>query len=483
MFAALIDELMGQTSAELDDTLAAAKRARDEADATIAAVTAVIGARQLHQDHGHHTIGGYLRQQLNCPAAEARRITRRSRLLNHHPDIGDRLADSRIGAAQVDLLADAHHHRVAGDRFAEFAPLLTEHAEQLDHADFRIAIERFITNADPDGTFNTHQFHDEQRIASAAIHDGAIDLHASGGDPLRATEMKTAFDRACEAEFRRDCDTRRRLHGDGAAAHPLPRTAGQRRFDALYAMIIASTTAPADGKRPEPLVNIVIDPITAIEALVRHGLLGLDNIGLGGTGLDAPVDPLTRRCHTTTGTAIHPDLALRAMLRGHVRRVIVDADDVVINLGRTRRLFTGKARDAARLLVTRCAYRGCDIPAEFCDTDHIDEWSTHHGATDQHNALPLCGTHDRWKHRERLRGRRDRHGRIHLIKPDGTVIKPLNTADPQWTDPDPPPARPSRFAPASRTMTWAEWTRGRTPQRDSHIDPMATVTIHHLRPA
>ncbi len=62
------------------------------------------------------------------------------------------------------------------------------------------------------------------------------------------------------------------------------------------------------------------------------------------------------------------------MIRGSVRRVIVDAHDVVINLGRTQRLFTGKARHAAQLLTVHCGYRGCDVPAQFCDIDHINEW-------------------------------------------------------------------------------------------------------------
>ena len=147
-------------------------------------------------------------------------------------------------------------------------------------------------------------------------------------------------------------------------------------------------------------------------------------------------DPSTRRCATSTGTPVHPDVIMKAMVRGSVRRVMVDANDVVINMGRKQRLFTGKTREAAQLLATRCGHRGCDIPAEFCDVDHIDEWANNNGQTNQNNALPLCGSHDRWKHHKRLRGKRDIHGRIHLIKPDGTIIKPLGARDPIWAAPD-----------------------------------------------
>ncbi len=477
MFAALIDELTGLSPAALDGRLASAKRRRDGADMEIAAITAVVEQRQLFQDHGHRSVNGYLKQQLNCPAAEARRIKRRSRLLDQHPEIGDLLGESRVGAAQADLLADAFLHRVAGARFGEFASLLTSQAEALEYADLKIAIDHFVVHADPDGSFDDQQFHEEHRSASVTVTNGAVSVLAHGGDPIAATEMKAIFERAVETEFHRDCDTRRRLHGDDHLAHPLPRTAAQRTFDALHQIFVASMTAPADGKRPEPVVNIVIDPTTAMEALARHGLIDIDD----NAEADQPVDPTKLRCHTSTGTAVHPDVAVKAMLRGSVRRVIVDANDVVINFGRTQRLFTGNARRAAQLLVTRCAHRGCDVPAEFCDVDHIDEWVAHGGRTDQGNGGPACNTHDRWKHQQGLRGRRDRNGRIHLIKPDGTVIKPLNARDPVWADPDPPPAQ-SPAPPPPRTITWVDWTRGRR-ARGTAPHPDSTVTIYDLQAA
>lgn len=96
--------------------------------------------------------------------------------------------------------------------------------------------------------------------------------------------------------------------------------------------------------------------------------------------------------------------------------------------------MTGKAREAAQLLAIRWGHRGCDVPAAFCDIDHIDEHTTRNGETNQANALPLCGVHNRWKHAHRLRGRRNKHGRVHLIKPDGIVIKPLGACEPVWTD-------------------------------------------------
>jgi hypothetical protein len=311
------------------------------------------------------------------------------------------------------------------------------------------------------------------------VSDGAVNVHAAGGDPLHAAEMKAIFDRAVDAEFGKDCATRRSLHGDEALASPLPRSADQRKFDAIYEIFMRSVTAPADGKRPEPLVNLVVDPTTGVQTLVLHGFLDLDEPDAADL---ATVDPSTRRCATTTGTPVHPDVVMKAMIRGSIRRVMVDAHDVVINMGRTQRLFTGKAREAAQLLAVRCGHRGCDVPAEFCDVDHVDEWAADSGGTDQANSLPLCGVHDRWKHRERLRGRRDQFGRIHLVKPDGTVIKPLGARDPVWAEPDElssHPLTPDMLT--STTVTWPEWVAAH-PSFADQPDPGWPITVYSLRP-
>jgi hypothetical protein len=101
--------------------------------------------------------------------------------------------------------------------------------------------------------------------------------------------------------------------------------------------------------------------------------------------------------------------------------------------------------------------------------DHIDEWAADHGETNQANALPLCGHHDRRKHRNRLRGRHDRHGRIHLVRTDGSVIKPLGARDPELAADDP----------IVRTLTWAEFATARSPHR-GRVDPDAIVQIVEL---
>lgn len=445
MFAAMVDELSASTDAELDDLLAEAELARRATEVRVAAIAAVIAHRGSFADHGHRSMKGFLKQRLNCSGVEANRIRRCANLFDQHPDVGDALMEGRIGVGQASRLAKANSHPRVGERFDEFAPILLDSAERLEFDDFDTAVEHFEVQADQDGAFKDQQFHEDERAASVTVVDGAVEVSASGGSPMAASEMKRIFQRAVDAEFHADCEMRRIEFGDNAVEQPLPRSLQQRRFDALHGIFMASVTAPAEGKRPEPLVNIVIDSNTAIEALAQHGFLDVEVDEL------TPVDPTTRRCAISDGTPLHRDVAVKAMLHGSVRRVIVDAQDVVVNLGRSQRLFVGKAREAAQLMAVTCGHRGCDVPADFCDVDHVDEWAANGGNTDQVNAMPLCGSHDRWKHRQRLRGRRDVRGRIHLIKPDGTVIKPVGARDPDWAEPDPIPDH------LWEEISWAEY--------------------------
>ncbi|BAN03461.1 DUF222 domain-containing protein [Ilumatobacter coccineus] len=469
----LIEELAECSPRQLDAALAEAELDRRRAEARISAVTALISARGGYRDHGYRSMRTYLKGQLNCSGSAANKIRRRADAMNLHPTVGEALLAGRVGSEQVDLLAKAASHPVAGDRFAEFEPQLLDHAEHLEYRDFDTVIGHFITQADPDGSFDSQRFHEDERTAWVADINGSVDVHASGGSPLAAAEMKAIFDAAVEAEFHADCAARRAEHGDNAHAMPLPRTLQQRKFDALHNIFLASVTAPVDGKAPEPLVNIVIDHVTAGRVLAAHGLTDTPNLlGLDDTTFDEAHENLLDRHCTIGDTPIHPDDALTAMITGRVRRAIVDADRVTIDLGRSQRLFTGKARDAAQLLATTCTHRGCDIPAKLCDIDHRAEWASDGGPTDQRNAMPLCGAHDRWKHTNHIRTRRAANGRIYLIRPDGSTIKPVGETEPDWAEPHPhAPSDP--FARFGRPLTLSELT-GRP------VPPTHEWTIHRI---
>lgn len=109
-----------------------------------------------------------------------------------------------------------------------------------------------------------------------------------------------------------------------------------------------------------------------------------------------------------------------AALLGRVRRVVFDAAGVVIDLGRTQRVFTGGARDAVELQDRRCLWPGCGLSVRRSQIDHATDWGDL-GVTAPSNGGPLCGRHNRWKSRG-YQVWRDAVGDWHLVRPDGSNL-------------------------------------------------------------
>lgn len=196
-------------------------------------------------------------------------------------------------------------------------------------------------------------------------------------------------------------------------------------------------------------MNIVADPETMDQAFAEAELVvdtpdGVETIELDDTvvddvlaaAADDPVKWTSRRCVTSRGTAIHPRQLLRAALTGYVRRVVIDSQGVVVDVGRAQRFFTGAARDAATLLVQRCTHPGCTVCPEHADVDHAEEWFRDGGPTDQWNSNIACRTHNRYKSQARWRVRRDPTGRRFHQRPDGTLVLPVGARTPDLVDTD-----------------------------------------------
>ena len=301
--------------------------------------------------------------------------------------------------------------------------ILVEQAEQLSFEDARTCLRRWETLADIDGADRDRELSHQQRTATVTELDGSLYVQATGGTAEVAAELQAIFNNAVEAEFRADVAERTRLHGADAPASMLPRTDAQRRFDALASIFRRSVAVPADATTPPPLVNVVVDQRTLEEALARRGLIPEpDDL--------ADLDLSQRRCETSAGTPLTPDAVAQAALRGHIRRVVFNSAGVIINMGRKRRLFTGAARDAARLMSTRCDQPGCDIAGEHTQIDHLAEWDRHHGATDLDNAGLGCDRHNPGKHRRKFTAKRAHNGQVVYSRPDGTPMLPVGRRHP-----------------------------------------------------
>jgi hypothetical protein len=168
--------------------------------------------------------------------------------------------------------------------------------------------------------------------------------------------------------FAADWAAAKEIHGDATTAAHLARTSAQRRHDALVEMATRALTAPADGKRPAPLVTVMVDFDT-----------------LAG-----------RVCELAAGTVIAPGAV--AELLGHdetlIQRVVADGANRLRDISSARG-FRGTLRRVLDVLHRRCDHKTCFVPADQCQGDHILAWSEG-GLTTQDNGRLGCGPHNRW---------------------------------------------------------------------------------------
>jgi len=449
MFAEVLAEYTEWSATALHAELERLELEARALDARRCAVRAAAEACQTPALDGHRSMQAYLRATCNQPAHVARAEVRRARLCRDFPQVGGALMDGRIGVGQIDELVRVQRNPRA-DRYLDTAAvdMLVAHGEHLPMRSFTAVVERWLMWADPDGAWRDQSESVDTRTAHVVAGGGEVSIGVSGGDALTAEKLRNIFAHFVELEFRKDCEARRAEHGDRAGEFSLPRTDAQRRFDAIVAIFQRAYTATGDGKPVDPVVNIVCDQRTLRDLLGRAGIAvaGGDTIdfeALSRAQIDAvlaefvrdPSSMLARRCETSSGQQLAPQLLIRALLTAQVRRVVLDANSTVIDLGERKRLFTGNARIAATLLERFCRHPGCEVPADRCQIDHNESHSSG-GRTDQSNAGPECGPHNRYKFAHSWRLRRADNGRVYNIRPDGTLILFVGEQPPPFTRAD-----------------------------------------------
>jgi len=458
MFDEVLDDLVVSTDAELAERMRVNELERRRLDAEMSAALAVADARSLHSARGFRSMASMCRSTFNWSSAETGRRLGLSRAINTIPGLGAAWCAGRFGMSQATKLSITAANPRVEKHWERCAPALLLHGEQMPYRDFSTVVDRFVERADEDGNHDSRDAAVEGRRASVVDVGGILDVRASGGDGLEAAEMIAIFDRFVDIEYRKDLAAYRTEHDTDASADAdgtevtfdrtrLARTDRQRRFDALVALFGAAAAGNSSRTAAEPLVNIVIDAATWGRMLKAADLCTATNLdgdridpftGLAVSDIDDLLGELTgagaRMCETTNGVPLHTHDVLRAALAGHVSRVVVDSERVVIDRGRRQRFFTGNARLAAKLLINRCEGPGCDLPGDWCDVDHNDEWGRDQGRTDQRNSRILCPADNVHKHRHRWTTRRALNGSSYTFRADGTIILPIGARPPDFTD-------------------------------------------------
>lgn len=161
----------------------------------------------------------------------------------------------------------------------------------------------------------------------------------------------------------------------GPLSAPIPtptcpdlRTSDQRRADALVE--ICRRAAAAGGAAPATSKAAVFVTVDFQDLQNRSG---------AGTSL-------------LTGQLLSPETIRRIACDAQIIPVVLGTDSEVLDMGRTRRLFTPGILHAMWLRDKGCTIPGCTAPPFWADAHHIIHW-VDGGQTSLLNGALLCGRH------------------------------------------------------------------------------------------
>jgi Domain of unknown function (DUF222) len=455
MFADVVEELMGLDEQEITARFRELELRRRRDEAELLALVAVAKARGVFEADGHRSVKSWLRANGNWSPAEAACACRNARLVNDHPSVGDALLDGHLGIAQVTELGRVRSNPRCGNELGEVIGQLVDYGEQLDHPRFCKVVRRWENLADADGAHQEAERTRERRTASIHPVGEGVDVRASGGDAVSTGWLMKIFDQFVEDEFRADVTARDEQFGGNAPTALLPRTDAQRRFDALVSIFRTAGAMPAEAKRPELVLNLVVSQERFDDEMAAHGLTDSADGGELEPCGSVNEDLLWQYCETENGVPVHGHDIIRAALTGYIRRVVIDGQGLVTDFGRKRRLFNGAAREALRLMLDGCEHIGCPVRPTSCQIDHIAEWVRDNGTTDLANGALKCNGQNRAKHRLGITEERDANGTLVQYRPDGTPILPVG--------------RRLRRRTRHRTRPWIVPDLGPTPPADVEL--------------
>ena len=384
-------------------------------DAAKAALVGEIGSAGHHRVDGHGSPRIMVRHIARLSESESLDRARAAEACADLPKVEAAWQTGELPTSAVTTLGRVHANtRVAPAMVDRQDDFITD-ARTMSSKAFRQKMRRWERLIDEDGPEPANERNHRNRDARLVQNpiDLSWDLKGSYAS-LQGAQMREILDRYLDAEFRADWAAAKAADlaagGTGTFTKAdLQRTDNQRRADALHRIFQDATTNPA-GPIPPGFVHNIHWSATSYEQM----LASMD------TNRPPKLDPDTHMCRTTDGYELDPTETAICSLVSKIRRIVVDATGVVIDQGRARR-FTGSARTAATATHTHCIWPGCHTPASRCDIDHLCEHSRN-GPTTQPNAAPLCGKHNRWKHKGYTITRQP-DGNWHTTRPDGSQLE------------------------------------------------------------
>ncbi|MFQ1003857.1 DUF222 domain-containing protein [Modestobacter sp. SSW1-42] len=384
------DELHVLSDGQVLDRVALLVQVVNRASAELTRTVRHGEATQAAEHDGIRTMRSWLVGRARLAPAEASRIVRSGRVLEHFPVLANGFAEGAVSAGQVDVVAHAvgaterARAEEQGIDLAPFDEAWTTVAAEAPHQTLVVAVRAFEAALDPDGAEPDPT--EGRRLSIAKHADGSVtgrfDLDAVGGEKVQA---------ALESIVQAD-----RPKGD-------TRTRSQQNADALVQL---ADNQLAGGSLPvlrtvKPHVVITVD----LEDLVDPS-----------TGPDA--------ARTGFGATLSAARARWVACDATVTRIVLGPDGLPLDVGRTHRVVPSHLRRAVENRDGHCVFAGCGAPTHWCDVHHLVEW-INGGETSLDNSALLCERHHTKVHHgfrvERDDGAPPGH-RWRTWRPDGTEI-------------------------------------------------------------
>jgi 5-methylcytosine-specific restriction endonuclease McrA len=427
-FAALdaaLDELLavGVTPADAADACGLIQRLEAVGSRVDAAQRRLLGEVDrtgVYGFDGHTSAKAMMRHVGRLSPGEANLRAREQRTLAAMPAFSAAFCAGDVSKCVVRRLARLHANPRITEKVEALDDALLEHACSKPFAWFDAHCRDLERVLDEEGADQANERANTRRdVLLSQNFDTSWTIAGTCGS-LDGARLREVFDHFLEAEWHTDWDAAKAVHGEATTPQHLARTAGQRRFDALMAMVEAGATNPKAAGGAKPIVtDLVIDQETFERELAR--LLEVEPAEADLADID---ERLARfRCATSDGHQVSAREAVLNALTNQIRRVVVDRDGLVIDLGRKQRLFTGSARLAVQLRDHQCFHPSCLACGRGLQVDHTEEWARDGGSTNPGNGARGCGHHNRWKTTHHVTARRRPDGTWILTRPDGTTIE------------------------------------------------------------
>ena len=262
---------------------------------------------------------------------------------------------------------------LTGEGAARVRDLAREH----DPGQFARKVEELATSRHPAEVQDAHEVIRAKRFLRLS--------HSQGG-----TRIEGFLDAVAGHRFR--------LAVEAASSRPGKddnRTAGQRNADALEAIAGAileeGALAPSRNVPTQVMITMTEDTFLSARSHLARATHRRADEGQRQDDTDTLM-PFPR-VRAQDGPLLPPADLGKLLCGSSIGRLVLDADSVPLNAGRSQRTFKNTLRRAVELRDQHCAWPECHQVARYCKVHHLDWWDADHGETDVTRGILVCEFH------------------------------------------------------------------------------------------